>query len=83
MYGFGVWNNNLNGSLMRKCNLYDILYVPEVMYNLLSMSKAIEKGINFESERIIKEDNQRAITIQLNGKPLPCDIHYAKESARL
>lgn len=34
-----------SGCLTRKCKLTDVLYVPELTYNLLSMSKAVRKGI--------------------------------------
>ena len=53
-------------SLKRKCKFYDVLYVPELTYNLLSVSKAVDKGISFtfrESECIIKDVNQNLITI--------------------
>ena len=53
-------------SLKRKCKFYDVLYVPELTYNLLSVSKAVDKGISFtfnESECVIKDSNQKLITI--------------------
>ena len=34
-----------SGSLIRKCKLHDVLCTSELMYNMLSMSKAIEKGL--------------------------------------
>ena len=55
-----------SGSLRRKCKFHDVLYVPELTYNLLSVSKAVDKGISFtfkESECIIKDINQKLITI--------------------
>ena len=55
-----------SGSLNRNCKLHDVLYVPELTYNLLSVSKAVEKGASFifeESECIIKDANQRIITV--------------------
>ena len=48
------------------CKLCDVLYVPELKYNLLNVSKAGEKGISFtfnDHECIIKDVNQRLITI--------------------
>ena len=50
----------------RKCKLYDILYVPELTYNLLSVSKAVEKGVSFtfnDHRCVIKDVNQRLITV--------------------
>ena len=55
-----------SGSLRRKCKFHDVLYVPELTYNLLSVSKAVDKGINFtfkESECIIKDINQKLIAV--------------------
>ena len=52
--------------LTRKCKLIDVLYVPELTYNLLSVSKAVEKGITVTfNERgcVIKDTNQRLITV--------------------
>jgi len=42
------------------------MFVPELTYNLLSVLKAVDKGISFtfkESECIIKDVNQKLITI--------------------
>jgi len=36
-----------SGSMRRKCKFHDVLYVPELTYNLLSVSKAVEKRIRF------------------------------------
>ena len=55
-----------SGCLTRKCKLNDVLYVPELTYNLLSVSKAVEKGITVTfNERgcVIKDTNQRLITV--------------------
>ena len=55
-----------SSSLKRKCKFHDVLYVPELTYNLLSVSKAVDKGISFtfkESECIIKDANQKLITV--------------------
>ena len=54
-----------SGSLRRKCKLNDVLYVSELTYNLLSVSKAVDKGISFtfsENECIIKDSQQKLIT---------------------
>jgi len=54
------------GSMRKKCKFHDVLYVPELTYNLLSVSKAVEKGISFTFKRgecIIKDVNQRLITV--------------------
>ena len=53
-------------SLKRRCKFHNVLYVPELTYNLLSVSKAVDKGISFtfnESECVIKDSNQKLITI--------------------
>ena len=50
----------------RKCKLYDVLYVPELTYNILSVSKAVEKGVSFifsDHRCVIKGVNQRLITV--------------------
>ena len=55
-----------SGCLTRKCKLNDVLYVPELTYNLLSVSKAVEKGITVTfNERgcVIKDTNQSLITV--------------------
>ena len=42
-----------------------MMYVPELTYNLMSVLKAVDKGISFtfkESECIIKDVNQKLIT---------------------
>ena len=55
-----------SGPLMRRCKLYNVLYVPELAHNLLSVSKAVEKGISFtlnDHGCIIKDANRRLITV--------------------
>ena len=50
-------------ALKRKCNFYNVLYVSELTYNILSVSKAVDKGVSFtfsESECVI---NQRLIAV--------------------
>ena len=50
----------------RKCKLYDVLYVPELSYNLLSVSKAVEKRyfVTFsESSCVIRNVNSKPITV--------------------
>ena len=59
----------------RKCKLSDVLYVPELTYNLLSVSKAVEKGVSFtfsDHRCVIKDVNQRLITVAT--KPVPCSL---------
>ena len=54
-----------SGSLRRKCKFNDVLYVSELTYNLLSVSKAVDKGISFtfsENECVIKDSQQKLIT---------------------
>ena len=36
-----------SGQLERRCKLHDVLYVPELSYNLLSVLKAVERGVSF------------------------------------
>ena len=36
-----------SGSLTRRCKLHNVLFVPQLTYCLLSVSKAVEKGIQF------------------------------------
>ena len=51
---------------IRKYKLSDVLYVSELTYNLLSVSKAVEKGISFafrDHRCVIKDVNQRLITV--------------------
>lgn len=55
-----------SGSLTRKCKLHNVLFVPQLAYCLLSVSKAVEKGIKFTfNERgcVVRAANGRLITI--------------------
>ena len=50
----------------RKCILHDVLYIPELSYNLLSVSKAVERGnsIKFgKSSCIIRDSNNKPIAV--------------------
>ena len=50
----------------RKCILHDVLYIPELSYNLLSVSKAVERGnsIKFgKSNCIIRDSNNKPIAV--------------------
>ena len=50
----------------RKCTLHDVLYIPELSYNLLSVSKAVDRGnsVKFEeSSCIIRGSNHKLITV--------------------
>ena len=54
------------GQLTRKCKLQDVLLVPKLTYNYLSVSKAVEKGIKViinERGCVIKDQNQKLITV--------------------
>lgn len=56
----------------RKCNLYDVLYVPELSYNLLSISKAVEKGntVKFTGSSCVVRDancNNVAVASRIGG----------------
>ena len=54
------------GCLRRKCKLHDVLFVPNLTCNLLSVSKAVEKGISVTfNERgcVIKDAKHRLITV--------------------
>ena len=42
----------LSGNESRKCNLQDVLYVPNLSHNLISVSKAIKAG------KIVKFDGK-------------------------
>ena len=53
-----------SGELERRCKLHDILYVPKFSYNLLSVSKAVERGISFtfnDQACIIRDTKQRFV----------------------
>ena len=53
----------------RKCTLHDVLYIPELSYNLLSVSKAVERGniVKFGlSSCIIRDSNRKLITVAQN-----------------
>ena len=52
----------LPGNQVRKCDVHDVLYVPELSYNLLSVSKAAEAGKTFEF------DGERGRIVGTNGK---------------
>ena len=55
-----------NGCLTRKCKLHDVLFVPNLTCNLLSVSKAVEKGISVtfnECGCFIKDAKHRLITV--------------------
>ena len=50
----------------RKCSLTDVLFVPELSYNLLSVHKVVEKGnkVNFiKSKCIIRDRRQRLVAV--------------------
>ena len=54
------------GQLTRKCKLQDVLLVPKLTYNLLSVSKVAKKGIKVifnERGCVIKDQNQKLITV--------------------
>ena len=52
----------------RKCSVTDVLYVPELSYNLLSVPKVVEKGnkVNFvNSKCIIRDERQRVVDVAM------------------
>ena len=54
-----------SGSLTRRCKLHDVFYVPDLAYSLLSVSKAVERGITFnfsETGCIVRDTTQRLAT---------------------
>ena len=55
-----------SGSLQRRCRLDDVLYVPELTYNLECVSKATEKGMSFKfnNDGCILKDNKVRRTIK-------------------
>ena len=53
----------------RKCTLHNVLYIPELSYNLLSVSKAVEcrNIVKFGSSScIIRDSNRKLITVAQN-----------------
>ena len=55
-----------SGSLTRKCKLHNVLFVPELAYCLLSISKVTERGIEFKFNKrgcIVRDSNGRLITV--------------------
>ncbi len=55
-----------SGSFIRRCKLYNVLFVPQLAYCLLSISKAVERGIQFKfNERgcIVRDASGRLITV--------------------
>ena len=54
------------GRTNHKCNLHDVLYVPNFAYNILSVSKAAEKGISMkfcESSCVIRKPNHKTLAV--------------------
>ena len=54
------------GQVIHKYKLHDVLYVPNFSYNILSVSKAAEKGISVkfsESYCLLQNVNQKAIAV--------------------
>ena len=47
----------------QKCSLHDVLYVPELLYNLISVSKAAERGnsVKFSDFGCIVRDNKQKV----------------------
>ena len=70
---------------LHKCKLHDVLHVPGLSYNHLSVSKAVEKGITVkffdESRCVICDINQKIITVAAKAGGLyhmdtaPVEIH--------
>lgn len=55
-----------SGPLKKKCKLHDVLYVPELTYSLVSVSKGTENGISFtfgNNGCVIKDTNRKLITV--------------------
>ena len=56
---------NILNNEVQHCQLFDILYVPQMFYNLLSVSKATKLGKTFESVQMscnILDKRKRAVT---------------------
>ena len=54
------------GQHTRKCTLYEVLYIPNFAYNIISVSKATKRGISFkfnDSSCIIQDCNDKGITV--------------------
>ena len=68
------------GCLTRKCKLHDVLFVPNLTCNLLSVSKAVEKGISVIFNKcvcVIKDAKHRLITVEYKVGSL-YHVMYAK-----
>lgn len=66
------------GHLTRRCKLHDVLFVPDISYNLLSVSKAVEKGISFAfNERgcVLKNPKGKLITVARKIGSLYCVMY--------
>ena len=68
----------------RKCKLHDVLHVPDLSYNLLSVSKTVEKGITVkfdESRCVIRDTSRKIITVATKAGGLhhinkaPVEVH--------
>ena len=54
------------GQHTRKCTLYEVLYIPNFAYNIISVSKATKRGISFkfnDSSCVIRDCNDKGITV--------------------
>lgn len=63
------------GQLTRKCKLHDVLFVPDISYNLLSVSKSVEKGISFvfnERGCLMKDVKGKLVTVANKCDGLYC-----------
>ena len=55
-----------SGSLTRRCKLHNVLFIPQLAYCLLSVSKAVEKGVRFtfnEKGCIVRDVRGKLITV--------------------
>ena len=72
----------LPGGVTKGCQLHDVLYVSDLSYNLLSISKMTEAGkkVNFHNDLcLIRDQKERVIDIALkkgNLYYLNCVNHY-------
>ena len=55
----------LPGGVTKGCQLYDVLYVPDLSYNLLSVSKITEVGkkVNFHNDLCLIRDQKEIVPL--------------------
>lgn len=78
------------GQHTRKCSLYNVLYIPNFVYNIISVSKATKRGISFkfnDDTCVIRDTRNRVVTVatRVGGlyelSILPHEVHSAIHNA--